>query len=517
MTVAQIEPNVAGNRERSAQASDLGVTRLAPSGSARTRRRLIGYTVATVGIAALTAILLQYRDDLTPLSVGFGYLVVVVVAAAIGRLGPGLLASVLGFLTFNYFFLPPYDTFIIERAEYVVVLFVFLALSILISTLLARVADRAEAAEAREMELSILQSLSAQLTAVLPGPDTYTSILSSVVQTFGFAAGALFVQAHDVRELREEAVVGAAPGAIPLRGEPGTTRTEERLPLSVGGRNLGLLVLRIDREPLSPAESRVLRAFCDQFALVLERDRLLRAATETEVLRKTDRTRRALLDAVSHDLRSPLAAIKASVTDLLGSDAEHDPTETKEALESIDAEADRLTGLIANLLDMSRIEQGTIVPRVHVVDVGEAINAAVDRMRQIGPNLRFSVRLTEDPSLVRADPVFLDRVVANLLDNAMKAAAESDEKTIDVDVRAREGRTTIRLVDHGPGVPPDAREQLFFPFYQLSDRHPRHGTGLGLAICRGFLSLMDGEIWIEDTPGGGATFAFSLPTAETGT
>jgi two-component system sensor histidine kinase KdpD len=344
------------------------------------------------------------------------------------------------------------------------------------------------------------------------------------VQAFGFSAGALFVQAPDVRELREEAVVGAEPGAIVLRGDPGVSRTEERLPLSVGGRNLGLLVLKTDRDHLSPAESRVLRAFCDQFALVLERDRLLRAATETEVLRQTDRTRRALLDAVSHDLRSPLAAIKASVTDLLGTDAEHGLAETKEALESIDAETDRLSGLIANLLDMSRIEQGTIVPRLHVVDVGEAINAAVDRTRYLRSDLRFSVDLAADPSLVRADPVFLGRVLANLLDNAVKATADDDtavdghdvSRPLEVVVRQHEGRTTVRIVDHGPGVPPDAKEQLFYPFYQLSDRHPRHGTGLGLAICRGFLSLMDGEIWIEETPGGGATFAFSLPTAEAG-
>jgi two-component system sensor histidine kinase KdpD len=282
----------------------------------------------------------------------------------------------------------------------------------------------------------------------------------------------------------------------------------------VGGRNLGLLVVRVGEEPLSPADSRVLRAFCDQFALVLERDRLLRAATETEVLRQTDRTRRALLDAVSHDLRSPLAAIKASVTDLLSTDAQHDVAATKEALESIDAETDRLTDLIANLLDMSRIDQGTIVPRIQVVDVTEVLNAAVDRTRRLGATIGVDVRIPGGSALLDADPVFLDRVVANLLDNAVKAAADGADPSINVEVRRVDDRTIVRVIDHGPGIPPEAREQLFYPFYQLSDRHPRHGTGLGLAICRGFLSLMDGEIWVEETPGGGATFAFSLPTAE---
>ncbi len=480
------------------------------------RRRGAGYAVATVGSVALTLGLLAFRDDTTPLSKGFGFLVVVVAAAATGGLGPGILASLLGSLTFNFFFLPPYGTFVIARAEDVVVLFVFLGLSILISALLARATERAEAAETREQELRTLQTLSAELVALIPGPGSYQAILSRLLGLFGFAAGALYVHDPEQDGLRELVTVGAAPGGPPPDSDPGAgAHPPERLPLSAGGRSLGLLLLRGDRSALDQTERRVLRAFCDQFALVLERDRLLQAATEAEAYRRTEHIRRSLLAAVSHDLRSPLAAIKASVTDLLGHDAQHGADEARDALDSIDRETDRLAALIANLLDMSRIEGGTLKARPQNLDLAEVLAPCVDRLQRQWPQLSVRLDLQEADCVVRADPMFLDRVVANLLDNAAKAAAQSGNHQIDVHAERGDAQATVRIVDHGQGVPHSVREQLFHPFYQPSERHPRLGTGLGLAISKGFLTLMHGQIWIEDTKGGGATFAFSLPTDTT--
>jgi two-component system, OmpR family, sensor histidine kinase KdpD len=476
------------------------------------RQATAGYVVATVGTVALTLCLLPFRDSITPLAKGFGYLVVVVIAAAIGGLWPGLVASVFGFLLFNFFFLPPYNTLLIGRGEYVVVLFVFLGLSVLISALLARATERAAAAEARAAELRALQSLSAELVAAVPGEESYRSVLSLLLALFGFAAGALYVQDPATRDLREVVTVGADLGTLSPRWNPASDeRPPERLPLSVGGRNLGLFVLRSDRPELSPAESRVLRAFCDEFALVLERDRLLHAATEAEVYRQSDQVRRSLLAAVSHDLRTPLAAIKASVTDLLATDTTHGADYAREVLESVDQETDRLAALIANLLDMSRIEGGMIQARPQGVDLPEVLSACVDRALRHWHGLGVTTQIPDGAQVVRADPVFLDRVVANLLDNAARAALESGENAIEVEARREADAVTVRIIDHGPGVPPSVREQLFYPFYQLSERHPRLGTGLGLPISKGFLHLMEGDIWIEDTPGGGATFAFSIP------
>jgi two-component system sensor histidine kinase KdpD len=469
--------------------------------------------VATVGTVVLTLCLLPFRDSVTPLAKGFGFLVVVVVAAAIGGLWPGLVASVFGFILFNFFVLPPYNTLLIGRGEYVVVLFVFLGLSVLISGLLARATERADAAEAREEELRALQALSAELVAAAPGPESYRSVLTLLVRLFGFTAGALYVQDPATRELREVITVGAEPETLSPRWDPATeARAPERLPLSVGGRNLGLFVLQSDRQPLAPAESRVLRAFCDEFALVLERDRLLHSATEAEVYRQSDQVRRSLLAAVSHDLRTPLAAIKASVTDLLATDTDHGAEYSREVLESVDQETDRLAALIANLLDMSRIEGGMIQARVQGVDLREILSACIDRAQRQSNGLVVTTRLADDALVVRADPVFLDRVVTNLLDNAARAALESAAHGIEVEASRDVDAVTVRIVDHGPGVPESVREQLFYPFYQLGERHPRLGTGLGLPISKGFLHLMEGDIWIEDTPGGGATFAFSLPS-----
>jgi two-component system sensor histidine kinase KdpD len=475
------------------------------------RRRAIGYAVAILGTLGLVAVLLPFRHQITPLSKGFGFVIPVVVSAAIGGLGPGITASVLGFLTFNFFFLPPYGTFTIGRAEYVVVLFVFLGLSVLISVLIARAGERADAAEAREAELRTLQDLSRFLVVMGPGPEMHSTILQHLVEVFGFDAGALFVQ-EPGKGLEERIAVGAAPGELETSWTPGSVGpAPERLPLSVGGRTLGLIVLRGDRPGLTPPESRVLRSFCDQLALVLERDRLLRAATEAEVYRQGEQMRKSLLAAVSHDLRSPLAAIKASVTDLLDEGVARGAGDQREILETIDKESDRLNALIANLLDMSRIDAGVLKARIEVVNVSDRIAACIDALTTRWPSVRVRIAIDTASALARADPAFLDRVIFNLLDNGAKAGWKAGRPDVEVDLRNGGDRVVVRVIDHGEGVPRSAREQLFFPFYGLQERDARLGPGLGLAIAKGFLSLMDGEIWVEDTEGGGATFAFSLP------
>lgn len=228
-----------------------------------------GMVLAVAGTAALVAGFMPVRDDITPLSKGFGFLVLVVVVVAIGGLWPGIVASVLGFLSFNYFFLPPYDTFSIGRAEYVVVLFVFLGISVFLSVLVARATSRAEAAERTASELRLQQDLTSALVEPRPGKEGYRTVLQLVSTTFGYGGVILFGQAPN-GGLDEVVRVGAEA--------EGGTETTERLPLTVGRRSLGLLVLEGDRPPLDPAERRILDSFSNQLALLLERDRALRAA-----------------------------------------------------------------------------------------------------------------------------------------------------------------------------------------------------------------------------------------------
>jgi two-component system sensor histidine kinase KdpD len=342
------------------------------------------------------------------------------------------------------------------------------------------------------------------------------------MQLFEFDAASLHFQERLFGEAAEPVTVGADEPISPSWDPSSTGKAPERLPLTVGGRALGLIVLRGDRPPLEPAESRVLRAFCDQMALILEDERLLRAATQAEIYRQTEEVRRSLLAAVSHDLRSPLAAIKASASDLLDQDATRSPEAEREALLAINDQADRLNGLVANMLDMSRIEAGMLRARAQTVDLEETLTAAVDRVVEQHPEVDVRVTIAPDAALVSADPVFLERVVTNLLENAVAATTEAGGSRIEVDVRRTEDDSVLRVIDHGSGVPANIRELLFYPFYSLERRGARLGTGLGLAICKGLLTVMGGEIWIEDTPGGGATFAASLPVPprqlqETGT
>ena len=506
-----IRPEGAPVRERSERRSALSLATL----GARTRsRRIAGYAIAIFGTVALTLILLPFRDNLVPLSKGFGFLVVVVCAAAVGGLAPGVLASVIDFVVFNFFFLPPYNTFTVARPEYVAVLFVFLGISILISALLARAQERAEAAEAREAELRTLQELSADLVTSLPGRDTYARVLQRIVQVFAFDAATLHFDERLFGDETRPVTVGTAD-QVPLAWDPSAEgRAPDRLPLTVGGRSLGLIAMVGERPPLDPRESRVLRAFCDQLAMILEDERLLRTATQVEVYRQTEEMRRSLLAAVSHDLRSPLAAIKASVTDLLDEDAERSPEDRRAALEAVDDQTDRLNALVANLLDMSRIEAGMLRSRSQTVDLEEILVASADRVAAQRPGIDVRVSVAEGASLVRADPVFLERVVVNLLENAVTATSKSTVREVRLEARRSEGEVVVRVIDHGEGVPPNIRELLFYPFYSLERRGARLGTGLGLAICKGLVSVMDGQIWIEDTPGGGATFAVSLHAAE---
>jgi two-component system, OmpR family, sensor histidine kinase KdpD len=497
------------------------------------RRHSTGYIVAIGGALALTAIALPFRDQITPLSKGFGYLVIVVVAAAIGGLGPGIVASILGFMGFNFFFIPPYQTFAVRQSEDLTVIFVFLGLSVLISALLARAQERALAAEAREAELELLQSLSAELVALAPKHDAYASVIADLLGEFGFAEATLLVERANGAE--ERMVVTGKPGTVerpaaaeepgPL-GRPGGVAAEpvpeERpggdaehdiVPLMIGGRSLGALALRGDRPDLTSGEVKVLRAFCNQLAMALERDRLLAIETDAEALRKTDTLRKALLAAVSHELRSPLAAIKACATDLLDDQATHDALQTREALESIDLEADRLTRLIADLLDMSRIEAGLLEARIQLVDLDETLRESVDRIKRLRPLVNITIT-RKAPALVRADPIYLGRVLGNLLENGARAAEESGNHEMQVRIVRSSGKILVRVIDHGKGVPGQAKEQLFYPFYRIEERHPRLGPGLGLAITKGFVSLMGGDVWVQDTPGGGATFVFSLPAVQ---
>jgi two-component system sensor histidine kinase KdpD len=254
----------------------------------------------------------------------------------------------------------------------------------------------------------------------------------------------------------------------------------------------------------------VLATFANQAALATERGQQEEERNRALALQETDRLRTALLNSVSHDLRTPLASIKASASSLLDREVRWSDAEREEFLTTINSEVDRLTRLVHNLLDMSRIEAGALDPRLVECSLAEVVGPVVRRARAASRQ-RIDVDVPEELPPVLVDPVRLDQVLTNLLDNARGYAAGSP-----VQVVARQAGATLdlRVVDHGPGIPAPERERVFDQFYRLEDggRRPE-GTGMGLAICRGIVQAHGGGLRVETTPGGGASFVLTLPVS----
>ena len=259
-----------------------------------------------------------------------------------------------------------------------------------------------------------------------------------------------------------------------------------------------------------PADrQRLLAAFAAHAGAILQRRTLQRAAGEAAVLARDNSARTALLSAVSHDLRTPLAGIKAAIGSLRSSEVTFSPEDQAELEAAIEDSADRLDALIGNLLDMSRLQAGALVASPRPVDLGEVVPAAVAALSE-----PHRVDWTLDPAarVVVADPGLLDRVLGNVVENALRHQPAPGR--VRVSTSGLGGRTQVRVVDTGPGVPEDARERIFLPFQRYGDAPSGDGVGLGLAVARGLAEAMDGEVSAEETPGGGLTMVIELPSAE---
>jgi two-component system, OmpR family, sensor histidine kinase KdpD len=480
----------------------------------------LGYAVAALGTAAVTAALLAVRPDVSKTNVVLSFLVVVVAAAAAGGLGPGTAAALLGFLAFDFLFLPPYRTFIVSERQDYVSLGVYLGIAMVVSYLVGALERRRRQAERGEQETRRLYELSSSLVAHGSLEDTLNSVVHTVRSLFDLAGCAIVLPDGD--QLRIAASDGEVSKALAtnltaqVRAagtgdlQPGQALT---VPLRAGAEPVGALVV-VAGGPGSPvfgeAERRVLATFANQAALALDQGRQEEQRARTRALEETDRLRTALLNSVSHDLRTPLASIKASVSSLLDPEVRWSEEERREFLTTIDQEADRLNRLVHNLLDMSRIEAGALDLRLQETSVAEVAGPVVRRARSLSSH-RIDVDMPESLPPVIADPVLLEQVLTNLLDNARRYAGGSPLALV---ARERGDTVELRVIDHGPGIPVPERERVFDQFYRLKagGRRPE-GTGMGLAICRGIVDALEGSLRVETTPGGGATFILSLPAA----
>nr|WP_221377426.1 ATP-binding protein [Actinoplanes polyasparticus] len=485
------------------------------------RRVAAAFAVALLGLPVLAWAAHAARLELTDGVLLF--LAAVVGVALLGGLWPALLAAVGGFLLLNYYFTAPVRSLDINTTRGALALAVFVLVALAVSWIVDLAARRTRQAAAAAADA---HTLGAVAGAVLAGPDPLRGLLSELRELFGLSSVTLLERTadgwqpaavsdlsgfSDSRETSRSRVASTSPA---LMGGPNRTARktgeatcpqpaaaaefapygETRVPADDG------LVLALRGRELDVNEMTIARAFGAQAAVALRQQRLTAAA-------EGDRVRSALLAAVSHDLRTPLASAKAAVAGLRSDEVHFDEHDRRELLATADESLDRLSALLANLLDMSRLQAGALA--VHLTDVGleDVVPAALDELGPAGRQI--TVRLPEDLPAAHADPGLLDRVLVNVVGNALRYSPA--DRPPEITGRARDGRLELRVVDHGPGVPPGDRERIFQAFQRLGDRDNHTGVGLGLALARGLTEAMDGTLIPEDTAGGGLTMVLTLP------
>jgi two-component system, OmpR family, sensor histidine kinase KdpD len=452
------------------------------------RRQVTGAVVGVVLLPLVTLLMVSGRDGVGLSGALLIFLLAVVTIAAIGGVWPALVASVAAFLLANWYFIAPLHEFTIHEGRDLIALVTFLLVAGLVSALVNAAARRsAEAARARA-EAETLARLGAQL---MTEEDPLPLLISTLRTTFGLNAMAVLHRSGDGWIVETSAGV-----PVPETPEAG----DLSIPIDA---EMQLVVVG----PGLPAEDlALLRGFTRQLALALERRQLRAEAAVAAGLAEASDLRAALLAAVSHDLRTPLASIKAAATSLLQEDVEWTPQATHELLATIDEESDRLNTLVGNLLDMSRLQSGALELTMRDIGLEEVVPAAIKGLGERGHSVAMSV--DETLPRVHADAALLERAIANVVDNAV--AWSPPDKPVRVEAGAVAGRVDLRVVDRGPGIPAEQRERMFLPFQRLGDQSNGTGTGLGLAVARGFVEAMGGEITVEDTPSGGLTMVVSL-------
>ncbi|MFI8895109.1 sensor histidine kinase [Streptomyces paradoxus] len=455
-------------------------------------RRVWGWIAGVAGPPLLAALLSTV--DLGLANDMLLFLALTVTAALLGGLLPALASAAVGSLLLNYFYTPPLHRWAIADPKNIVALVIFVAVGAAVASVVDLAARRTHQAARLRAESEILSFLAGN---VLRGETGLEDLLERVRETFGMESAALLERASEVEPWTCAGRVG--------RGRPVARPDQADVDMPVGDH----LALALTGRVLPAEDRRVLAAFAAQAAVVLDRRRLREEADRARTLAEGNRIRTALLAAVSHDLRTPLAGIKAAVTSLRSEDVEWSEEDHAELLAGIEEGADRLDHLVGNLLDMSRLQTGTVTPLIREIDLDEVVPMALGGV----PEGSACLDVPETLPMVAVDPGLLERAVANLVENAVKYSPPG--APVLVAGSALADRVEVRVVDRGPGVPDEAKERIFEPFQRHGDAPRGAGVGLGLAVARGFAEAMGGTLDAEDTPGGGLTMVLTLRAAGT--
>lgn len=547
---------------------------LGPQDEQRWKRYVIDTLAAIVGALAITVIIFIFRLYPKIPNISFLYLLGVLAIASMRGLYAAIITSIVAFLSFDYFLVLPLYTFTVEKFDEWLALFIFLVTAIITGQLASALRQRAEVATQREMETRALYEL-VNATTSAEGLDRQLSIvahaISDVFSPFGVRDCAILLpderekltlradacQPIDAVELSADeektvALVAEQGQTVDLYGDTlassngskptphrfkriiGESQKNDRfvriIPLRLGGKTVGVVRLlmeesahhlsterntEMNKERLDP-QTAFFWTFLDQATSVIERARLRREGLQVELLRRTDALRSALLSSVSHDLRTPLASIKAAASSLLQEDVQWSEEERRSFAAAIVRESDRLNRLVGNLLDMSRIEGGALKPEKEWYPFDELVHDVLDHLQGLLQGRQVDTFIPDDLPPVELDYLQMDQVLTNLIENAVRYTPPNSP--IEISVEARDMQLQVSIADRGPGIPINDLERIFDKFYRVLGTKRKGtstmGTGLGLAVCRGLVEAHGGHIWAENRQGGGAIFRFTLPLVQ---
>jgi two-component system sensor histidine kinase KdpD len=470
------------------------------------RRQLAGYLLAIVLAPLLTLALVALRGQLNLTSDVLMFLVATIVVALAGGIVPALLAAVLGSLLLNYYFTPPIHKWTIAQPNNVLALGVFVVVAVIVSSVVDIAARRTRQAARASAESEMLATTAG---SVLRGQRALEAVLDRVREAFGMDLVTL-LECSPAQDGSIPRGPTAEWAAVANSGQPASSRPEDadvEVPVT------GSLTLALRGPALTAADQKVLGAFAAYAAVALEQQRLAAEAQAARPIAEADRMRAALLAAVSHDLRTPLASAKAAVTSLRSADIQWTDEDRDELLATADESLDRLAHLVENLLDMSRLQAGAMSIVTRPAGLDEIVARALN---DLGPASRdIVVDIPSSLPEIRVDPAILERVIVNLTRNALRYSPPQEPPLLTGS--ALGDRVELRVADRGPGVPAAQRDHMFVPFQRLGDTDNTTGVGLGLALSRGLTEAMDGTLNPEETPGGGLTMTLTLPAATTGT
>jgi two-component system sensor histidine kinase KdpD len=464
------------------------------------RRRLVaGLVVSLLGPALVTVIAAAIPTPRGTAIPALMYLLAVVAAAVIGRFWQALLAAAVSFVCLDFFFTAPVHTFVVSKVEDLVALAVFLAVAATVTGAITAALEQRARAESREHQMRALYNVTAGLLSGGGLDEVLGNLASSLRGMYRLMGCRVMVFDHEGVE-NQRAISGSMEGettAVPLIAE---------------GRPVG----RIEMAGTAPgaiagAEREVLDTFVGQLALALERARLGEEAAGARLDAESSRIRAALFASVTHDLRTPLASITASASSLLEEGVPFTDHQRRELLRTILEESERLNRLVANLLDLSRLRAGALIPSMELVPLEDVISSVVERLRPRLAGRPVRERLRGDLPPVPMDVVQIDQVLTNLIENALRFSPPGSE--IGISAVRWQNVVEVKVSDRGPGISKDERGRVFQEFYRKDVGAGRSGTGLGLAIAQAIVTAHGGAMWIEQTPGGGATVGFRLPLA----